>query len=263
MLVLFLVFLTAFSYCFVTVQQSQLLFQSQPQKPRAYHISSLIALIGQAYLLYLFIDTDHGQNLHSLNLFCLTTWLIACFVYGSSLFTPFKGLAVLTYPVAALSLILAWSWPGHALIATGDNLPLLIHILLSLMAMSLVGYAAIQATFTWFIHYLLHAKKNPHALLKLPPLETMEGMLIQILIISFIVMSLTVCSGIFFLPSEMQLTAPSKMLFSVFSWALIGILLLGHYLLGWRGLMATKITFLITLLLIIGYYISHLLTSMG
>lgn len=258
MLVLSLMLLVVFNYCFVTIQQSRLLFQHSSKKPRGYHLCSLLALFGHAILLYFFVDTNDGQNLNSLNLFCLTAWLIACFVYGSSLFTPFKGLAVLTYPVAAVSLLLTWFWPGQALFATGANLPLLTHILLSLMAMSLIGYAAIQATCTWFTHYLLHAKKNPHALLKLPPLQTMESMLIQILIISFITMSLTLGSG-FFLPPEMQHTTSGKTLFSIFSWVLIGTLLLSHYFLGWRGLRVTKMTLLITLLLIAGYYSSHLL----
>ncbi len=263
MLVLSLMLFVVFNYCFVTLQQSQLLFQHTPKKQHGYHLCSLFALFGHASLLYFFVDTESGQNLHSLNLFCLTTWLIGCFVYGSSLFTPFKGLAVLTYPVAALSLLLTWYWPGQILIATGTNLPLLVHILLSLMAMSLIGYAAIQALFTWFTHYLLHAKKNPQALLKLPPLETMESMLIQILIISFITMSLTLCSGFFFLPLEAQHATPAKTLLSLLSWALIGILLLSHYCLGWRGLLVTKMTLLITLLLIAGYYSNHLLTNMG
>lgn len=148
-------------------------------------------------------------------------------------------------------------------LALFQKFALIIHILFSLVAMILIGFAAIQAACAWFIHYLLHAKKNPHTLLKLPPLESMEKMLIKTLLTSFILMSLSLCSGFLFLRPEMRDTAFSTILFSVCSWGFIGTLLLGHYRLGWRGLMITKMTFLITLLLSIGYYSSHLLTITG
>jgi ABC-type uncharacterized transport system permease subunit len=65
----------------------------------------------------------------------------------------------------------------------------------------------------------------------------MEALLFRILFAAFVLLTLTVVSGIFF--SEQlfgkPLTFTHKTVFGILSWLIFGGLLAGHHLRGWRG----------------------------
>jgi ABC-type uncharacterized transport system permease subunit len=65
----------------------------------------------------------------------------------------------------------------------------------------------------------------------------MEALLFRILLAAFVLLTLTVVSGVFF--SEQlfgkPLTLSQKTVFAIISWFIFGGLLAGHYFRGWRG----------------------------
>jgi ABC-type uncharacterized transport system permease subunit len=85
-----------------------------------------------------------------------------------------------------------------------------------------------------------------HVLDRLPPLLTMERLLFRMITIGFVLLTLTVISGIFF--SEQVFGKPfrfeHKTVFTLLSWLVFGALLTGRQWRGWRG--KTALSFLLT-----------------
>jgi ABC-type uncharacterized transport system permease subunit len=83
----------------------------------------------------------------------------------------------------------------------------------------------------------LHRGLLPRFLKTLPPLLEMEALLFRILLAAFVLLTLTLVSGLFF--SDQLFGKPlrfnHKTIFGIVSWFIFGGLLAGHYLRGWRG----------------------------
>jgi ABC-type uncharacterized transport system permease subunit len=93
------------------------------------------------------------------------------------------------------------------------------------------------------------------ALDKLPALLTMEKLLFRLIAFGFLLLSLTVLSGIVF--SEQlfgrAMRWDHKTVFTLMSWALFGVLLAGRYWRGWRGKTALGFTLAGFAMLLLGY----------
>jgi len=84
----------------------------------------------------------------------------------------------------------------------------------------------------------------PKVLRSLPPLLTMETLLFRIIAIGFLLLTITIASGMLF--SEKIFGHPwqfsHKVLFGILSWVVFAVLLLGHRFYGWRGHTAVRWT---------------------
>ena len=93
------------------------------------------------------------------------------------------------------------------------------------------------------------------SLASLPPLLTMEKLLFRMLLIGFVLLSVTVGSGLFF--SEQLFGKPfaidHKTLFAFASWAIFATLLVGRHAWGWRGKRALRWTLAGFALLVLAY----------
>jgi ABC-type uncharacterized transport system permease subunit len=101
----------------------------------------------------------------------------------------------------------------------------------------------------------LHRGVLPPFLESLPPLMEMEALLFRILLAAFILLTLTVVSGVFF--SELLFGKPfafsHKNVFAMLSWLIFGGLLAGHHLRGWRGKTAVRWTLAGFFMLLLAY----------
>jgi ABC-type uncharacterized transport system permease subunit len=90
----------------------------------------------------------------------------------------------------------------------------------------------------------LHHAKMPKVLRNLPPLLTMETLLFRVIGVGFVLLTITVASGMLF--SEKIFGHPlqfsHKVVFGLLSWGVFAILLLGHHFYGWRGHTAVRWT---------------------
>ena len=79
----------------------------------------------------------------------------------------------------------------------------------------------------------------------LPPLLTMERLLFQMLGAGFVLLTLTVASGVVFSEEIFgrALTFDHKTVFGLLSWLIFGVLLAGRLAYGWRGRAALNGTF--------------------
>ena len=101
----------------------------------------------------------------------------------------------------------------------------------------------------------LHRGVLPPFLRRLPPLLEMEALLFRILLAAFVLLTLTVVSGVFF--SEQMFgkafTLTHKVVFAILSWFIFGGLLAGHFFRGWRGRTAVRWTVVGFMMLLLAY----------
>ena len=176
--------------------------------------------------------------------------LLALTFYGlESLVHPLEGMPVLVLPPAALSVALPALF-GGALMTGKANAPAFVaHVLIAMLAYAFMAIAAAHAVLMLVVERRLHARRgggrDRAALAGLPPLLTMERLLFQIITAGFVLLSLTVASGIVFSEEIFgrALTFDHKTVFGLLAWVIFAVLLLGRLIYGWRGRAALNGTF--------------------
>ena len=214
-------------------------------------VSTVGALSGHAWLLHHFIDLGPGQDLHLVNVTGFLSWLIALWIAGLSFRYATRPLATIWYPLTAFCVWLPLLPYEEMVFFTWNHPSLLAHVLLSLLGLSLLGVAAIQALFIgWQLHRL---HQRAPLWLQMPSLESMENCLFQLLWSGFLVLTVGLGVGFIFLGEIFEPHYLTKTLLSVLAWLVIGFLLWGHHRYGWRGRLAVKSTLLGVFVLLIAY----------
>jgi ABC-type uncharacterized transport system permease subunit len=88
----------------------------------------------------------------------------------------------------------------------------------------------------------------------LPPLQTMEKLLFEIIGFGLLLLTLSIASGFFFLENMFAQHLAHKTFFSLIAWAIFATLLTGRIKYGWRGITATKWTISGFIALMLAYF---------
>lgn len=206
--------------------------------------SMLIPLALHGYLLVQNVFSNGGFDLNIFNAISLIVWLTLMVYWAARYFYSLGGLQALVLPVAAVSMLLPGVFPSdHQLVHT-EMLAFRVHIAVAMMAYSLFTIAMLHAVLISLVEKRLHQANLPRLLCNLPPLLTMEMLLFRMIAIGFMLLSLTLVSGIFFseeiFGKVWQLN--HKVVFGLLSWCVFAMLLWGHRYYGWRGRIAIRWT---------------------
>jgi ABC-type uncharacterized transport system permease subunit len=193
------------------------------------------ALTIHAHLLYKFIILENGLDFGFFNAVSLIGWLVALIVLISSLYRPLENLLLFLFPVAALAILLELFITDARILSDSLSTGLRIHILLSICAYSLLMISAVQAVMLAVQERLIKTKRAAKIMNTLPPLQVMEELLIQIIIIGFFILSLSLASGMMFIDDLFAQHLIHKTVLSMFAWVIYCILLWGRWSAGWRG----------------------------
>jgi ABC-type uncharacterized transport system permease subunit len=203
------------------------------------------------------IITDDGVNIGLYPMLSLVSLAVTFLVLLSSLRRPLDNLFIAILPIASIAIILALLNEGNFTPRNNLSGGIVIHIGFSVIAYGLLTIAAIQAALLSLGDYELK-KHNLSVLRHIPPLQTMDKLLFELLWAGLIVLSLSIGSGFIFLddialPGLMHHTA-----ITMSAWFVFSILLWGRYKLGWRGSIASRWTLVGFILLLLGYFGSKL-----
>jgi ABC-type uncharacterized transport system permease subunit len=204
-----------------------------------------VALVLHAMLLYQRVVVPEGLDLGVANAISMLVWLTLAIYWLASLAYPGIGeIFGLLSPLALMALLLqAVTQTRHIVTYGGDPL-FTLHFAIAMLAYSLFIVATVHALLMLAEEKWLHRGVLPPLLRALPPLLEMEALLFRILLGAFILLTLTLVSGVFF--SEQLFGKPfkanHKSLFGILSWFIFGGLLVGHYFRGWRGRKAVRWT---------------------
>ncbi|MFP5390993.1 MAG: inner membrane protein YpjD [Gammaproteobacteria bacterium] len=159
------------------------------------------------------------------------------------------GLRRLVMPCAAVAAVLPLVFPGELLQLQGKAPTYGWHIVVAILSYSTLTIAAFHAVLMALQESALHTRTPQRgwiagALDQLPALLTMEKLLFRLIAIGFVLLTLTVLSGVVF--SEqlfgIALRWDHKTIFAMLSWLLFGALLAGRQWRGWRGKTALRFT---------------------
>ena len=181
----------------------------------------------------------------------LVSWIMLVFVLVTSLHLPIRNLLILVLPlsiVGTVSLLTAPPETRQHVANLSD--PLIWHILISITAYSILFMAACQSVLLAFLEHRLRARRT---LRLLPPLQTMERLLFELLWAGIITLTLAVGSGFLFLDDLFAQHVVHHTVLSLASWAIYAVLLACHHFLGWRGTTAVRWTLIAFSLLVLGY----------
>jgi len=196
-----------------------------------------LGLIFHAAVLYQNIFPGQGLHMGFYNTLSLMSWVILLLVILIAVIRPAENLTVIFLPVTAVSMLLelAFNVEHRVILVDSSAIGLRLHILLSIGAYALLCIAAVQSLVLALQEYQLRHKHPVQAMRLLPPMQTMEELLVQLLAIGFFLLSLSLATGLVFVHDIMQQHLAHKTVLSILAWLLFGVVLLGRWLRGWRG----------------------------
>jgi ABC-type uncharacterized transport system permease subunit len=215
----------------------------------------LVPIVLHAWLLHRAMLGGTGINLNLANAFSATVLLAAAVYWLGNLRLPLHGLQSLVLALAAVAVTLPHFIPVPHPVPHTEFPAFRWHLLISFLAYSLFTVAALHAAVMSYAEKALHHAVPPPLVAGLPPLLTLEKMLFRIIGAGFVLLTLTVASGMLF--SEEVFHKPlqfnHKTVFGLASWLIFGGLLLGRAVYGWRGRTAIRWTLAGFVMLMLAY----------
>ncbi|WP_245539483.1 cytochrome C assembly family protein [Thiofilum flexile] len=212
----------------------------------------LIALAAHGLSLLWLMRTHMGFAL-SFNLAAsLVMWLTNLLLFFAQLKRPVQSLSLFTLPFTLISLLIQmFSQPTGYMISLNNGLD--IHIIISLLAYSMLTLAAFQAILLSIQNHYLHKRQSILILKSLPPLLDMEDLLFRLIFTGVILLTLGLLTGFIYLTDLFAQHVAHKTVLSLIAWLIFTTLLIGHWRYGWRGRIAIRWTLIGSVILMLGF----------
>lgn len=207
-----------------------------------------------ALMLYFELFTAAGLNLSFFNAVSLAAWTVAGLLLLSALSKPVENLAILALPIAAVTVILDLRFPGSHLLGEHAGWALRVHVLTSMLAYSLLTLASAQALLLAVQDNHLRRHHPGGFIRALPPLQTMESLLFEMISLGFVLLSVALATGFAYLEDMFAQHLVHKTALSIVAWIAFAMLLWGRYRFGWRGRTAIRWTLIGFAVLMLAYF---------
>lgn len=182
-------------------------------------------------------------------------WLAMVLIWIESWAERMPPMTRLIYPLAAITAVLPVWFPGSPVVSGDDNL-FRIHVLLAMLAYSAFFLASVHAVLMLIQERALHHAAEARAVwLDLPPLLVMDRILTRAVAVGFGLLTITLVSGLLVTEEAygVWLRADHKTFFTLATWLMTAVFLLGRWRWGWRGRLAARLTLLGFGLLLLAY----------
>lgn len=199
--------------------------------------------------------TPDGLDLSLPNAVSVVAALVALVAWASGLLTTLPAIGTVVLPVAAIASFLpALVTNPHRFPYAGEPWAAL-HVGVALLAYALFLVAALQALVLMGLEKRLRRHLPDPGARGTPPLLTLERFLFRMVTVGFVLLTLTLASGMLF--SEQIFGRPMKLthksVFSVLGWLAFAGLLWGRWRYGWRGRVALRWIVAGTVLVFLAY----------
>ena len=263
-----LLFLAIFGYLLATL----LIARTVSAKDNASSLSTpfLCAALGLIAHWTYTINISWSNNLLNFNLSSMTTLVSALIVsiyLVGCLTMRIRKLGILVFPLTVLCLLFSLLWAelgnNEAVYLDRQSNAFNVHILISLLAYSLLNIAVIQALLYAYQDRQFKNRTSTTLLSALPPLQTMELLLFRLITIGFIFLTLTLASGAIFSQQifHQAFEFNHHTALAILGWIVFAILLFKRYKSGLRGSQAVIWTVSGFLLILLGYFGTKLITE--
>ncbi|MEP7044958.1 MAG: cytochrome c biogenesis protein CcsA [Dokdonella sp.] len=192
-------------------------------------------------------------DLHFFAALSLVAGVVAALTLIVNLTRPVAALGVIVFPLAALLL-------GIDVFMTPRTLPLVLgwqiklHVTVALLAFGVLSIAAVLAILLAIQERALRHRNFGTWLRALPPLTLTEALLFRLIGAGFVLLTLTLLSGILFVDDLFGQHLVHKTVLSIVAWLVFGALLAGRRLYGWRGSRAVNLTLIGMAILLLAFF---------
>nr|VFJ43393.1 MAG: ABC-type uncharacterized transport system, permease component [Candidatus Kentron sp. DK]VFJ58680.1 MAG: ABC-type uncharacterized transport system, permease component [Candidatus Kentron sp. DK] len=245
-------------YLFLAVFLGIRLLRSDPAKEERFSLilmgATALGAVLHGAVLYRAIPMAAGFDLGIANVLSLVSWGIVLVLLFGALARPLMNVGVLVFPLAAAALTLALFFPGRTV--APEQLPpgVEVHVILSVLAASVLTIAALQSVFLAFQERSLRRKRPGRIPHLLPPLQIQESIFFQLIGGGFFLLSLSLASGMAFIEDMFAQHLAHKTILSVSAWTVFAILLWGRWRFGWRGRRAVRWSLAGFVVLMLAYF---------
>jgi ABC-type uncharacterized transport system permease subunit len=180
-------------------------------------------------------------------------WLGAGIYWIESFFFPLDGLRLLVLPLACVASLMPLLFGGVRVLPYSAAPMFKVHFLIANIAYGLFAIAALHAILMLMVERRLQGMRGLAArhtsnswltswLDTLPPLLTLEKLLFRLIAAGFVLLTLTLVSGIAFNEQlvDRAFKLDHKTVFAFLSWLMFGALLTARRVSGWRGRAALR-----------------------
>ena len=216
-------------------------------------VIGLVAVTLHAIVLYNTLFVSEGLDLGFFNAGSLILWIISLTVILAAFSNPVENLNIFIMPLAGLSVLMGMLFSVEHTLMPAHAMELKIHILMSLMAYALLTIAAVHAVILSIQDKHLRNRKPGGFIRALPPLQTMENLLFQMIGLGFFLHSIALITGIIYLDDMFAQHLAHKTILSIISWFVFATLLWGRWRFGWRGSTAIRWTLAGFFVLLLAY----------
>lgn len=214
-----------------------------------------------SYTFSLFIQ-QHNLNFGLFNTASIISSLVALLLLLATINKPVDKLGIAIFPIASIAISVSLLFPKQALDIQINNWQMSAHILSSIIAFSLLNIAALQAILLAFQEQQLRKHPPKRFIQSLPPLETMESLLFQMIATGILFLTLSLISGFIFLEDLFAQHLAHKTILAIIAWITFSGLLTGRIKYGWRGQTAVKWTLAGFSLLLLAYFGSKIVLEL-
>lgn len=200
------------------------------------------------------IYTSHGIDLGIARMLSLVFWFISVIGVLNGLRRPIDTALALLFPLSAASIMISFALHGPDTHFQYLSMGVFSHIILSILAYSVLSLCALQALVLAAQERELKNRHRQGMLNALPPLQTMESMLFELLWVGFVLLSLAILTGAIYVENLFAQHLVHKTVFSIVAWCIFAGLLWGHQQLGWRGHTAVRWTLTGFAALVLAYF---------
>lgn len=183
-------------------------------------------------------------------------WVVMILFLAALVRQPLATLGLVIVPYALVVVLLTAFWNGPPMAMSHSGPSAIAHTLISVAAYGLLALAFCQAVVLLLQEWHLQAKRPGSFFHSLPPLQTMERILFQVIGIGFILLTIALVSGAVF-ATELFGRAflfNHHVVLSIVAWLAFGALLLGRATRGMRGRAAATWTIVSFLVLALAYF---------
>jgi len=205
---------------------------------------SALVLAGGAVLIHvgLLLSAHRGSvDLHFFSALSLVACVVSAITLVVNVSRPVAALGVIVFPLTAVLLSI-----DTFLAPTTSPAPLewqiKLHVTVALLAFSVLSIAAALAILLAVQERALRHRQFGPWLRALPPLTLTETLLFRLIGAGFLLLTLTLLTGILFVDNLFGQHLVHKTVLSIIAWLVFGALLFGRWRYGWRGRSAVNLT---------------------
>jgi ABC-type uncharacterized transport system permease subunit len=215
-----------------------------------------LGLAGAAVLVHagILLGMHRGAlDLHFFAALSLVAFVVSALTLLVNASRPVAALGVIVFPLTA-ALVAVDSFLAPATLPQPMDWQIKLHVTVALVAFGVLSIAAALAILLAIQERALRHRQFGHWLRALPPLTLTETLLFRLISAGFVLLTLTLLTGVLFVDNLFGQHLAHKTVLSIVAWLMFGVLLYGRWRHGWRGARAVNLTLIGMAALVLAFF---------